>query len=79
MNASFPGELHWHGACFGHAPEVLLTVKGLLAGVIGLVAPLVTLSGLAPAAASPVLLALGAMVALALSRTSSDGAGRRPR
>jgi hypothetical protein len=76
---SFAGETPWHGACFGTAPEVVLPAKGLLAGVFGLVAPLVTLSGLAPAAASPVLLALGAIVALALSRSPASGTGRRPR
>ncbi|MET0551752.1 MAG: hypothetical protein ABW221_01865 [Vicinamibacteria bacterium] len=50
-----------------------------MAGLIGLVAPLAALSGLLPAAAGPVLLAVGAMVALGLSRAPSDGTGRRPR
>ena len=75
----FAGETHWHGACYGTAPEVVLPAKGLLAGVFGLVAPLVALSGLAPAAASPVLLALGAIVALGLSRAPARGTDRRPR
>jgi hypothetical protein len=75
----FRGVFRWHGACYGIAPEVLLPAKGLVAGVIGLVAPLVALSGLAPAAANPVLLVLGAMVALGLSRAPGTGAGRRPR
>jgi|EndMetStandDraft_7_1072992.scaffolds.fasta_scaffold2625126_1 hypothetical protein len=79
MSALFPGDSHWHGACYGSAAEVLLTVKGLLAGVIGLVAPLVAVSGLAPDTANPVLLALGAIVALGLSRTPVDREPRRPR
>lgn len=79
MSAVFPGESPWHEACYGSAPEVLLTAKGLLAGVIGLVAPLVAVSGLAPDAASPVLLALGVIVALGLSRAPTNGEPRKPR
>lgn len=79
MSALFRGNPHWHGACYEWAPEVLLTTKGLLAGVIGLVAPLVAVSGLAPDTASPVLLALGAIVALGLSRSPADRSPRRPR
>jgi hypothetical protein len=75
----FPAVSRWHGACFGTAPEVLLPAKGLAAGVIGLIAPLVALSGLAPDAANPVLLAVGAMVALALARGPAQSAGRRSR
>jgi hypothetical protein len=79
VSAVFPGNTHWHEACYGSAPEVLLTAKGLLAGVIGLVAPLVAVSGLAPDTASPVLLALGAIVALGLSRAPADREPRKPR
>jgi hypothetical protein len=79
VKSLFPGESHWHGACYGIAPEVVLPAKGLAAGVIGLVAPLVAVSGLAPDAANPVLLAVGAMVALALARGPAEGADRRPR
>jgi hypothetical protein len=74
----FAGETHWHGVCYGTAPEVVLPAKGLVAGLVGLVAPLVALSGIAPAAANPVLLAVGAMVALGLSRAPAGGTGRRP-
>jgi hypothetical protein len=79
VTSLFAGESHWHGACYGTAPEVVLPAKGLVAGLVGLVAPLVALSGLAPATANPVLLALGAMVALGLSRAPAGGTGRRPR
>ena len=79
MTTLFAGETTWHGACFGLAPEVVLPAKGLMAGLVGLVAPLVALSGIAPAGANPVLLALGAMVALGLSRAPAGGTGRRPR
>jgi hypothetical protein len=79
VTALFPRETHWHGACYETAPEVVLPAKGLVAGLVGLVAPLVALSGLAPATANPVLLAVGAMVALGLSRASSGDTDRRPR
>ena len=79
MSALFPADSQWHAACYGSTPEVLLTAKGLLAGVIGLVAPLVAVSGLAPDTASPVLLALGVIVALGLSRAPADREPRRPR
>lgn len=79
MNRLFAGECAWHGACYGIAPEVVLTTKGLLAGIIGLAAPLVAVSGLAPDTASPVLLALGAILALGLSRSPSGDTPRRPR
>ena len=79
METLFAGESAWHGACFGLAPEVVLPAKGLVAGLIGLVAPFAALSGLVPAAAGPVLLAVGAMVALGLSRAPAGGTDRRPR
>jgi len=47
----------------------------LVAGLIGVAAPMVALSGLAPAVASPVLLAVGVIAALALSRRQT-GSGR---
>jgi hypothetical protein len=75
----FAGESLWHDACYGTAAEVVLPAKVLVAGLIGLVAPFAALSGLVPAAGGPVLLAVGAMVALGLSRAPSDGTGRRPR
>ena len=40
-------------------------------GVVGVAAPMVALSGLVPAVASPVLLAVGVIAALALSRSES--------
>jgi hypothetical protein len=57
--------------------EVRVPAKGLplLASVVGVVAPIVAVSGLAPQGASPVLLALGVMAALALARGGS-GDGR---
>ena len=53
--------------------EVRVPAKGLplVAGVVGVAAPMVALSGLAPAVASPVLLAVGVIAALALSRSES--------
>ncbi len=54
------------------AAEVRVPTRGLplLASVIGVIAPLVAVSGLVPQVASPVLLALGVMAALALARGS---------
>lgn len=61
----------------GETAEVRVPAKGLplFAGFIGVAAPMVALSGLAPAVASPVLLAVGVIAALALSRGES-GHGR---
>jgi hypothetical protein len=55
------------------AAEVRVPAKGLplLASVVGVVAPMAALSGLVPAMASPVLLALGVIAALALARGES--------
>jgi hypothetical protein len=52
------------------AAEVHVPARGLplFAGLIGVAAPMVALSGLVPAVASPVLLAVGVIAALALSR-----------
>jgi hypothetical protein len=52
------------------AAEVWVPARNLplLAGVVGVAAPMVALSGLVPAAASPLLLAIGVIAALALSR-----------
>lgn len=57
------------------AAEVHVPAKGLplLASVVGVAAPLVAVSGLVPQVASPVLLALGVMAALALARGGSGG------
>jgi hypothetical protein len=59
------------------AAEVRVPAKGLplLASVVGVAAPLVALSGLVPAVAGPVLLALGVIAALALAR-GGPGSGR---
>lgn len=53
-----------------------MQAKGLplFAGLIGVAAPMVALSGLVPAVASPVLLAIGVIAALALSRGDSGSA-----
>jgi hypothetical protein len=53
--------------------EVRVLAKGLplFAGLIGVAAPVVALSGLVPSVASPVLLAVGVIAALALSRGES--------
>jgi hypothetical protein len=50
-----------------------IPAKGLplFASIVGVVAPLVAVSGLVPTLASPVLLALGMMAALALARGGS--------
>ena len=61
----------------GQTAEVRVLAKGLplFAGLIGVAAPMVALSGLVPAVASPVLLAVGVIAALALSR-EGPGNGR---
>jgi hypothetical protein len=55
------------------AAGVHVPAKGLplLASVVGVGAPMVALSGLVPLVASPVLLALGVIAALALARGES--------
>jgi hypothetical protein len=70
---------------FGAVPEVARCVlcqadmrepaKGLplFASVVGVGAPLVAVSGLVPPVASPVLLVLGLMAALALARGGPGG------
>jgi hypothetical protein len=52
------------------AAEHHMSAKGLplLASVVGVAAPMVALSGLVPSVASPVLLAVGLIAALALAR-----------
>jgi hypothetical protein len=59
------------------AAEVRVQAKGLplVAGFIGVAAPMVALSGLVPPVAGPVLLAIGVIAALALSRGEA-GSGR---
>jgi hypothetical protein len=62
-------------AVLGEAAEVSVPAKGfpVVAGLVGVIAPMVALSGLVPAVASPVLLAVGVMAALALSRGEPGG------
>ena len=57
------------------AAEMRVPTKGLpiFASVVGVVAPLIAVSGLVPPMASPVLLAVGMMAALALARGGSRG------
>jgi hypothetical protein len=58
------------------AADMRVPAKGglpLFASVVGVVAPMVAVSGLVPPAAGPVLLALGMMAALALARRDSRG------
>ena len=52
-----------------------MPAKGLplFASVVGVGAPLIAVSGLVPPVASPVLLAVGVMAALALSRGEPGG------
>lgn len=52
-----------------------MPVKGLplLASLVGVAAPVVAVSGLVPPMASPVLLAVGLMAALALARGGPGG------
>jgi len=52
-----------------------MPAKGLplFASVVGVGAPLIAVSGLVPPVASPVLLAVGMMAALALARGGSRG------
>jgi hypothetical protein len=57
------------------AAEMRMPDKGLplFASIVGVAAPVVAVSGLVPPMAGPVLLALGAMAALALARSGSRG------
>lgn len=70
VSGEVPGGSRVACAVLWQTAEVHVPAKGLplVAGLVGVLAPMVALSGLVPAVASPVLLAVGVMAALALSR-----------